>query len=158
MQALYALTLSDYTREEVFDINLKESLDEIRENEKKKGETGDIKLLLTLYEKSIKNSDEYDEMIQDKARNWELERIALLDRILMWMAICEMTSFEEIPVKVSINEYLEIAKEYSTPQSSKFINGILDNLRHDLREKGLIVKKGRGLIQDSVKRKNKKDT
>ncbi|MCL4145546.1 UNVERIFIED_CONTAM: hypothetical protein GTU68_064630 [Idotea baltica] len=104
-------------------------------------------LLLKDIEKEV---EELEKFIKSKAENWELDRIARIDRILMHMAICEMLNFEEIPVKVTINEYLELAKTYSTPKSSKFINGILDSLYNDFRETGKIVKKGRGLINHSA--------
>ena len=82
----------------------------------------------------------------DKTPNWDSERIAELDTIILKMAICEFLKFPSIPVKVTINEYLEIAKEYSTPKSSIFINGILDNLVKDFSTKNKLSKIGRGLM------------
>lgn len=153
MQAVYACVSSGQPDTYVFDLLLKEIHDEVEEIEKNKRLTGDTKLLSALYYESMKNADRYDDYIKSKAENWELDRIARIDRILMHMAICEMLNFEEIPVKVTINEYLELAKTYSTPKSSKFINGILDSLYNDFRQNGLIVKKGRGLIDHSQHRK-----
>ena len=86
-------------------------------------------------------------MIQEKAQNWELERIAFMDMILMKMALAEAKTFESIPVKVTLNEFIEISKFYSTPKSSKFINGILDKSFQELKSEGIIVKSGRGLIE-----------
>ncbi|MEL6590135.1 MAG: transcription antitermination factor NusB [Bacteroidota bacterium] len=154
MQAIYACITSGQEEDAVFDILLKEIEQEVLELEKKKRLSGDAKLLRALYYESMKNQDGYDEYIKRKAENWELDRIARIDRILMHMAICEMLNFEEIPVKVTINEYLELAKTYSTPKSSKFINGILDSLYNDFQRGGLIIKKGRGLINHSAS-KNK---
>ncbi len=84
--------------------------------------------------------------MEGKTPNWDKERIADLDTILIKMAICEFLKFPSIPVKVTINEYLEIAKEYSTPKSSIFINGILDKLSKEYKEDGKLNKIGRGLM------------
>jgi len=149
MQAVYACLTSGQDEKHVFDLLLKDIEKEVEEIEKKKRLTGDTRLLNALYYESMKIGDIYDTYIKMKAENWELERLSRLDRILMHMAICEMLNFEEIPVKVTINEYLELAKTYSTPKSSKFINGILDSLYNDFRETGKIIKRGRGLIDHS---------
>jgi len=156
MQAVYACVTSGQDADHVFDLLLKELQQEVEQLERKKKLTGDTQLLTALYYESMKNTEQYDRHIKSKAENWELDRIARIDRILMHMAICEMLNFEEIPVKVTINEYLELAKTYSTPKSSKFINGILDSLYNDFRQSGLIIKRGRGLIDHSSKRVEKK--
>lgn len=85
------------------------------------------------------------ERIDRHAQNWDLERIALLDRILMHMAIAELTTCSDIPVKVTINEVIELAKRYSTDKSGTFINGILDAVVAELRAEGKVLKEGRGL-------------
>jgi N utilization substance protein B len=90
---------------------------------------------------------EYEKLISAKTLNWEMDRIALVDMILLKMAIAEIIEFNSIPIKVSFNEYIEIAKEYSTPKSKIFINGVLDKLIAELRENNIINKKGRGLIE-----------
>jgi N utilization substance protein B len=154
MQAIYACYGSGDSQQTVFKMMLKEIEDELKEAEGKKGLTGDTDLLNSLFRDSIDNAELYDGYVRLKAENWELDRIAKLDRILMHMAICEMLNFPEIPVKVTINEYLELAKTYSTPKSSKFINGILDNLYSEFQKTGLIAKKGRGLL-DSSRKQNK---
>jgi N utilization substance protein B len=105
----------------------------------------DLEFARTLLNTCISKATEYEDLIASKTPGWESERIARPDLILMIMAICEFLEFPQIPVKVTINEYLELAKLYSTPQSSKFINGILDRLLKDMTEAKLIVKKGRGL-------------
>lgn len=150
MQAIYAWYCTNDDPAHTFDMNLKDFADEIREFERRKGDKGDSKLLMELFYDTIKHHDDYDQLIQSKAENWELERIALIDRILMQMGISEMTLFEEIPIKVTINEYLEIAKKFSTPKSSKFINGILDSLYIQFKQKDQIQKSGRGLIEESI--------
>jgi transcription antitermination protein NusB len=149
MQAIYACITSGEAPEPVFNLLLKEIETEVSELEAKKKLSGDTRLLVALYYETMKQAEWYDSLIIKKAENWELDRIARLDRILMHMAICEMLNFEEIPIKVTINEYLELAKTYSTPKSSKFINGILDSLYNDFLTDGKIQKKGRGLIDHS---------
>lgn len=106
----------------------------------------DLDFAETLYKKCITNSDEYESLIHEKAVNWEMDRIALIDIILMKQAIAELVNFKEIPIKVTFNEYIELSKEYSTPKSGNFINGILDKLKTDLVDKGDIRKIGRGLL------------
>ena len=85
--------------------------------------------------------------IEEKSKNWESDRIAKMDVLLMKLCIAEWRGFEEIPVKVSLNECLDLAKEYSTPKSSSFIDGVLDKIVANLREEGLINKVGRGMIE-----------
>jgi len=99
-----------------------------------------------LFTKTILNSNTYSEEIAQKTTNWDSDRIASLDAVLLKMAICEFQKFPSIPVKVTINEYLEIAKEYSTPKSSVFINGILDKLVGEYKAEGKLNKAGRGLM------------
>ncbi len=89
---------------------------------------------------------ESQDRIESKSRNWESDRIAKMDIILMKLCIAEWRGFEEIPIKVSLNEYLDLSKQYSTPKSSSFINGILDKIVANLQEEGLINKVGRGMI------------
>lgn len=101
-----------------------------------------------LYRKTIENDDFFEQMILKKISNWEPERVNISDMILMKMALCEFMYFEEIPVKVTINEYLDIAKLYSTPKSRIFINGIIDKIALELTEQKIIIKTGRGLLQD----------
>jgi len=100
----------------------------------------------------IGHRDELDELIKGKVDNWEIERIALIDRILLRMGIAELLYFEDIPPKVSINEVIEMAKEYSTSNSGKFLNGILDAILSDLKSAGKIKKTGRGLLDKSLKK------
>lgn len=156
MQAIYAWYAQEEEPATIFEILLKDYTEEVRKNEKIKGDKGDSKLIVSLYYETIKNREEFDGYIQSKAENWELERIALLDRILMQMGISEMLNFPEIPIKVTINEYLEIAKKYSTPKSSKFINGILDSLYAEFRKTEKIQKSGRGLIEETLPKKRQR--
>ena len=111
-----------------------------------KDEKDDKAFVRELFSKSILNNDEYEKAIAEKTRNWDLERIALVDIIILKMALAELTSFPGIPVKVTINEYIDISKEYSTPKSKQFVNGVIDKLAQEFKEQGKIVKTGRGLI------------
>lgn len=101
---------------------------------------------INLFRKTVLNEEELAKEFIDKTPNWDVERIAELDTIVLKMAICEFLKFPSIPLKVTINEYLELAKEYSTPKSSIFINGILDNLVKDFQANNKIHKVGRGLM------------
>ncbi len=99
-----------------------------------------------LLKKTVLNQSSLSTEIEGKTANWDKDRIANIDFVLLQMAICEFQKFPSIPVKVTINEYLEIAKEYSTPKSSVFINGILDKLVKEYSDKGTLNKAGRGLM------------
>jgi N utilization substance protein B len=101
---------------------------------------------IALFRKTVLNEEKLAKEFIDKTPNWDVERIAELDTIVLKLAICEFLNFPSIPVKVTINEYLELAKEYSTPKSSIFINGILDNLVKDFQANDKIKKTGRGLM------------
>ncbi len=100
-----------------------------------------------LFRKSLLNQKEFVALIKKYAQNWDLERVAYMDIVLMQIALTEILEFPNIPVKVSLNEYIELAKHYSTPKSSLFINGILDKVVDHLKSEGRINKTGRGLIE-----------
>jgi len=106
----------------------------------------DKEFVSILFRKTILNEVELAKEYIDKTPNWDADRIAEIDTIVLKMAICEFLKFPSIPVKVTINEYLEISKEYSTPKSSIFINGILDNLVKEFQADNKILKTGRGLM------------
>ncbi|GAL00897.1 antitermination protein NusB [Nonlabens ulvanivorans] len=106
----------------------------------------DVKFTMDLFRKTLFNREEFLERIEGKTPNWEQDRIAQIDLVLIMMAQCEFLKFNSIPVKVSLNEYLEISKDYSTPKSSFFINGILDNLSKEYETEGVLNKSGRGLM------------
>jgi transcription antitermination protein NusB len=101
-----------------------------------------------LYHETLKDDEKYEKMIAESVQNWDVERVALLDKIILKMALCEMHIFRSIPVKVTINEYIDISKVYSTPKSKQFINGVLDKLSQDLISSGAIRKSGRGLLDN----------
>jgi N utilization substance protein B len=106
----------------------------------------DKQFAIDLFRKTLLNRTAINKEIEQKTQNWDSDRIANVDYVLLQMAICEIKNFSSIPAKVTINEYLEIAKEYSTPKSSVFINGILDKLVKEYTEAGTLNKIGRGLM------------
>jgi N utilization substance protein B len=142
LQVLYAHVISKDLIEKVKN----DLLGEIKEE-------GRIEFASELIDKVLKNSAKLDKMIKDKIENWEFERIALVDKLILKMGLSEILHFPEIPPKVSINEAIEIAKEYSTKSSSKFVNGILDAILTDLKKENKLNKSGRGLLD--LKKKNK---
>ena len=107
-----------------------------------------------LFRKAVLQTESNSELIDSNTTNWEVERIALMDILVMQLAVTEIMEFPEIPVKVTLNEYIEIAKYYCTPKSSTFVNGILDNIVKEIREKGLLKKFGRGLVGEPQENEN----
>ena len=139
MKGMVAKTLKNFTSDDPFKNKLTEiSADWVE----------DSKFVQDLFVHTLQNDAKYQELIAERTKNWESERIALMDTILMKMAICELLNFPSIPVKVTINEYLELSKDYSTSKSNSFINGILDKILGDLKKTNTIKKIGRGLIED----------
>ena len=110
-------------------------------------ETNDDKnFIIRLFRLTMKNADDYRELVKNNIANWDYDRIALMDKIIIFMALTEFCQFHDIPVKVTINEYIEISKYYSTPDSRRFVNGILDKLAEQLKAEGKLMKSGRGLV------------
>ncbi|MGY5254699.1 transcription antitermination factor NusB [Sphingobacterium spiritivorum] len=136
LQALIAKTFKNFSSE----IPQQNKLAELTQNW-----LDDREFVLDLLANTIRYGEEYQSLIAAKTKNWEADRIALLDTILMRMAICELINFSSIPVKVTINEYIELSKVFSTLKSNTFINGILDKILADLNQQGRIRKQGRGL-------------
>ena len=108
----------------------------------------DIKFACSLYECVVSKSKEFDSYINDFVKNWELDRISRMDLSIIRLGIAEMTSFSYIPVKVTINECIDLAKNFSSQKSGKFVNGLLDVISLNLLEKGQIKKTGKGLIDN----------
>ena len=107
----------------------------------------DEKFIQDLFRETINHNDEFAKLIGDNTNNWEKERICLMDMIILKMALTEFECFPFVPVKVTMNEYIEISKYFSTPKSKIFVNGILDKLAKKLTEAGKIDKKGLGLLE-----------
>jgi N utilization substance protein B len=114
----------------------------------------DEEFVKILFRKAIMNTKKSSELIDKNTTNWEVDRIALMDILVMQLAITEILEFPEIPVKVTLNEYIEIAKYYCTSKSSTFVNGILDNIVKEIRQEGLLNKTGRGLVGEKLTPKN----
>ncbi len=119
-------------------------------------EATDKEFANNLINRVLIHQKDLDEEIKKRVDNWEMNRIALIDKILLRMGLCELFYFPDIPPKVSINESIEIAKEYSTAGSGKFINGILDAILSELKESNKLDKAGRGLLQETLNRPSQK--
>lgn len=139
LQILYAYEMNNESLQPLLNETLKEVTD-----------AADKTFARELIQKVIDNTAEIDNRIIQRVTNWEMNRIALIDKILLRMGICEILHFPDIPPKVSINESIEIAKDFSTAGSAKFINGILDAVLADEKSKGKLNKTGRGLVEDSI--------
>ena len=112
-----------------------------------KDEEEDDRFVKTLFRKAIARNSENTKLIDEKTQNWEMDRIAVMDVLLMKMAITEFLQFSSIPVKVSLNEYIELSKLFSSQKSKLFINGVLDKLLAQFKREDLLKKTGRGLMQ-----------
>jgi N utilization substance protein B len=139
LQFLYAFEMNAANKDSM----IKETLKDVED-------AADREFANDLINQIILNEKKLDELIKARVDNWDLSRIALIDRILLRMGICEILFFPDIPPKVSINESIEIAKDYSTSSSGKFINGILDAILDDLKKDDKLNKKGRGLLEESL--------
>ena len=127
-----------------FDVNSK--LPEIYKTENVEA-NADEKFIQDLFRETLNHDEEFGKLIADNTNNWEKERICLMDMIILKMALTEFVCFPFIPVKVTMNEYIEISKYFSTPKSKIFVNGILDKLAKKLNEAGSINKMGLGLLE-----------
>ena len=103
---------------------------------------------IDLFNNVLDNEESYEKIIIDQTQNWEGDRLAMTDLLILKLGLAEMIHFPSIPVKVSINEYIELAKNYSTPKSGQFVNGLLDVLSQKLQKENIIRKSGRGLIDN----------
>lgn len=112
-----------------------------------RGPKDDERFIKELFRKTVLNSEEYETLVGERAKNWESDRIAFIDMIIMKMALCEFEFMEEIPTKVTINEYIELSKSFSSQNSRSFVNGVLDRLLEQFRKDGRVKKMGRGLIE-----------
>jgi N utilization substance protein B len=110
-------------------------------------EKDDKEFVRTLFSQAVIHNREYEDAVSERTQNWDLERIAMMDILILKLALTELIHLPGIPVKVTINEYIEISKDFSTPKSKQFINGIIDKLAIDFKKSGKIVKTGRGLME-----------
>ena len=142
LQALYAIELSGDSTDHVIDcviVDLKKNLES-------------FEFARSFFLKVVESREELDTLIKKQVANWEFNRLAVIDKIVLRMGICELLYFDDIPPKVSINEAIEIAREFSTEKSDKFVNGVLDAVLDDLKAGAKINKRGRGL-QDGASHK-----
>ncbi len=100
-----------------------------------------------LFSMVVENHEENSKLIESHIRNWDVDRIAKMDLLVLEMAVTEIMEFQSIPVKVSFNEYIELVKFYSTDRSNAFVNGILDKIINKLKSEGKVIKAGRGLVE-----------
>lgn len=142
LQALYAREVGENTPAEVQKNILKQKLSEDKES---------LKFAESLLLRTIDMEQELDSMISEQIRNWNIHRLAVIDKLILRIALCELLRFEDIPSKVTMNEAIELAKRFSTTKSGKFVNGILDASLSHLQEVGRIRKTGRGLVETSRK-------
>jgi transcription antitermination protein NusB len=145
VQALYAYEISGDPPEQVITFILK-GLEENRA-------AYDFARRLVL--ETINQATEIDKIIRSKVANWDFKRIAILDRLILRMAICELIFFKEIPPKVSMNEAIELAKLFSTERSGQFVNGVLDAVLNEMKATGGLAKAGRGLFDGEPARKTR---
>lgn len=138
LKSMLTRTIQEYTDE-----NQQLTLKTISLNEE-----DDFNFFETIFDATIKEDARLEKLISEKTRNWEVNRLAKTDQIILKMALAEMIHCRSIPTKVTINEYIEICKQYSTPKSKQFVNGILDVLANQLTSEGVIKKSGRGLIDN----------
>ncbi|MFT5143469.1 MAG: N utilization substance protein B [Rhodothermales bacterium] len=137
MQALYAFELGGGEAEHIMSTLIEPPLSD---------DTPSLRFAEKLFLRCLDNMEDADRIIALHTQNWDLSRIALVDRLVLRMAICELMTFEDIPPKVSINEAIEVAKKYSTGKSGQFVNGILDAALESLKAEGKLNKSGRGLV------------
>ena len=113
-----------------------------------KDEKDDLDFMSILFKKTVIYKGQFEELIDKHTKNWDIERIANMDMLLMEMALAEILYLPNVPIKASLNEYIDISKEYSTPNSKTFVNGVLDKIIADLKEQNKISKTGRGLKEN----------
>lgn len=142
LQVLYAYQIS----KDPIDKVKTDQLSDIKEEE-------NIEFANLLIDHILENEELLDKLIMSKVVNWELERISIIDKLILKIGIAELLYFPEIPPKVSINEAIDIAKDFCTRNSGKFINGILDAVHEELKKESKLNKSGRGLL--NLKKKDK---
>lgn len=146
LQVLYAYELTKDPIEQIKHLQM----EDVTEKE-------DLKFCENLIKQTIENNDKYEDIIQNTVDNWDMERIALIDAIIIKMCITEFFHFQDIPTKVSINEAIDIAKDFSTKNSGKFVNGVLDAILEKLKSDNMITKIGKGLIGEKQQQAKQKE-
>ena len=141
LKSIYAVEVGGNSTQDVTRLIIKRALGE---------ESDSIRFAEKLLLTTVDHSDDHDQIIQKQITNWEVSRLAIVDKLILRMALSEFLYFDDVPTKVSINEAIELAKKFSTRKSGNFVNGILDAVLSELKKEGLIQKKGRGLIESSA--------
>tara|TARA_R110000868_G_scaffold304437_17_gene565312 strand:+ start:45243 stop:45707 length:465 start_codon:yes stop_codon:yes gene_type:complete len=141
LQSIYAYKQSGDAVQHIADSIIKETLSSEKEARR---------FAEKLFFRTLEHETEFNELVTSQIQNWDINRLAMIDLIVLKMALCEFIYFEEIPTKVTINEAIEIVKKYSTAKSGRFVNGILDASLLELNKNGKIKKTGRGLIERST--------
>ena len=141
LQALYAAELSGDQAQHVIDTVLAPPFGKDRDG---------LRFAERLFLKTLDHAVDTDALVQKHAQNWDIGRMAVLDRLVLRMAVTELLYLDEVPPKVTLNEALEVAKKFSTDKSGPFVNGILDALLRELRKEGRITKRGRGLVETTL--------
>ena len=155
LQALYAYEISGEPIERIIDEIVTPTFRRDLGSGRLKSQKEALAFAMELIQTVIEHQEEIDSTIRKKVTNWEFGRIAVIDRILLEMGICELLYFQDIPPKVTINEAIEIAKRYSTEKSGQFVNGVLDSILIELKKSGRLRKSGRGLIDTAIHQKKK---
>lgn len=145
MKGLYALEISNDSLEHILDTVILPPL---------KKEIELKQFAETLFLKTVRDTKMADALIAEVASNWDIKRIAIVDKMILRMAVCEMIHFDDIPTRVTINEAIEIAKNFSTSKSGIFINGILDTACNKLVKQEKVNKQGIGLLEEPIKPKS----
>lgn len=141
MQACFAAVLAEEAPSDVYFHWLQDNYRKLLTEDKEAAE-----FMQDLFYGTLEKIKSYEQILEPKLQNWDASRVSVTDRVLILMGIHELLTFAEIPVRVTINEYIEIAKEYSTEKSNTFVNGLLDAIANDLLQSGKITKVGRGLL------------
>ena len=140
LKSLYAVEIGNNSTQQVTNVIIKSSL---------KDDKDSIKFAERLLLMTVDYGEEHDKIIDRHIQNWKVDRLAIIDKLILRMALTELLYLKEIPTKVTINEAIELAKKYSTRKSGNFVNGILDAALTHLKKENKINKKGRGLIEES---------
>lgn len=138
LKSIYAVEVGKNSTQQATKLIIKVSLN---------NDTESVKFAEKLLLATVDNTSEHDQLIDDHIKNWDVGRLAIIDKLILRMAISELLFFDDVPTKVTINEAIELAKEYSTRKSGNFVNGILDAILSTLNSEEKIKKKGRGLIE-----------
>ena len=143
LQSIYAYKQSGDSVQHIADSIIKDVLGKEKESRR---------FAEKLFFRTLENETQFNDLVTNQIQNWDINRLAMIDLIVLRMSLCEFLYFEEIPTKVTINEAIEIVKKYSTAKSGRFVNGILDASLLELSKQGKINKTGRGLIERSTEK------